>query len=137
MGVSIIFNKKKFKTLVIVTLMLITTIIPLQITAEYNTLRTNPKIVTITITFNEEDFKFDTIKGYDTVHLNNGGIINEIGKPMLPLKNIMVAVPEGIKATSIKILNIIEKELPSKYTILPVQPPLRIGQSIKEPVYIL
>ena len=109
MGVSIIFNKKKCKTLVIVTLMLITTIIPLQITAEYNTLRTNPKIVTITITFNEEDFKFDTIKGYDTVHLNNGGIINEIGKPMLPLKNIMVAVPEGIKATSIKILNIIMK----------------------------
>jgi len=63
------------------------------------------------------------------VNLKDGGALNEIGKPNLPTKNVMVALPDGIKATGVKIIDISEKNLLSSYDIFPAQEPQKIGFS--------
>jgi len=52
---------------------------------------------------------------------------------MLPLKNIQVAIPNEIIATSIKILEIVQEDMPLKYDIFPAQPPQKIGYGINKP----
>lgn len=79
------------------------------------------------LTFYEKDFNYKKIFAYDFVELNNGGQLTDIGKPSLPFKNIVIALPQGIKATNVKILNIDEKEIPGSFNIIPIQVPKKIS----------
>ncbi len=85
-----------------------------------------------TITFSTSDFSFDNFMGYDTVNLNEGTIINEIGKPMMPAKQINIALPEGMIAEDVKITDIDFQKIKGNYNISPAQPPQKIGTSIDE-----
>ena len=76
-----------------------------------------------TITFSEKDLQFQKLNGYDIIQMNDNGFISQPGKPMLPLKTIQLALPAGMKATSIQILNIQEQSIAGTYTIFPAQPP--------------
>jgi len=62
--------------------------------------------MTFSLTFSQNDFSFSTQKGYDAIHLKDGGYTTEVGKPMVPVKNIRIALPADMKATSIRILDI-------------------------------
>ena len=46
-----------------------------------------------TITFSEKDLIFGTMMGYDTVQIKDGAFINDVDKPMIPIKNIQIALP--------------------------------------------
>ena len=48
--------------------------------------------VSFKITFTEDQFLFDSLRGYDTISLVDGGYITEPGKPMLPIKNIHIRI---------------------------------------------
>ena len=89
----------------------------------------------ITITFNKDDFEFGKINGYDIIKYPDGGITTEIGKPMLPLKNILVALPPNIKATNIRIIDFVEEEMPNTYNILPAQAPQKVMFSINSQTF--
>jgi hypothetical protein len=86
--------------------------------------------------FNPEDFVFRTLKGYDVVELRDGGFTSEVGKPMLPIANLTVALPEGMEATGIKILNVREEEIPGTYKIYPTQPALPTSRGIDESEFV-
>ena len=52
---------------------------------------------------------------------------------MLPLKNILVAVPNEIVATNVKILEIEQVTIPSTFDIMPAQPPQKVGVKVDIP----
>ena len=120
--------------IIVAVFLLTSTIVPAHFTYEH--IAQNNENISITLTFSENDFIFKILNGYDVVYLKDGGVINEIGKPILPIKIIMVAIPENIKATNIKILDKTEKELFSTFDILPAQQPQKIGLTIENPTLI-
>ena len=63
-------------------------------------------------------------------------MLNEIGRPILPIKIVKVALPKNMNAKSIRILDITERQLPYTYDILPAQEPQKIGFSIENPTIV-
>ncbi len=70
----------------------------------------------------EGDLVFSTVQGYDMVEIKDGYCVNETGRPMMPFLNVAVALPEGMMATGIRVLDMTEKQLPGEYMIFPAQP---------------
>jgi hypothetical protein len=52
---------------------------------------------------------------------------------LLPLKNILVAIPNEMAATNFKILEIEQVTIPSTFDIMPAQPPQKIGAKVDIP----
>jgi hypothetical protein len=122
-----IFMKVKSKNSVIILLTIfciMLVIIPEYLSAENNILinKNQKNNLNFYVSFSEEDFQFDTYLDFTTINYNDGGQLNEIGQPMLPIKNILLALPEQFKATNIEIVIISEKEIPGEYVIYPAQP---------------
>jgi hypothetical protein len=82
-----------------------------------------------TLHFSTEDLSFTTLLGYDQVTLKDGSYLTEPGKPMLPIKTILIAVPDDMKTTTLSILSVSEQLLPGTYTIFPAQHPRPIGET--------
>ncbi|MFH1012994.1 MAG: C25 family cysteine peptidase, partial [Thermoplasmatota archaeon] len=82
-----------------------------------------------TIGFSKEDLSFDTLMGYDLVTMNEGSYLTEIGKPMIPVKHIMIALPNGMKVTNIRVLTSQKQPIQGLYTIYPAQRPLPVGET--------
>jgi len=78
--------------------------------------------MTYTMTFSQNDFSFNTLKGYDTIHVNDGGYTTDVGKPMVPVKNIRIALPADMKATNIRILDMKEQTIDGTFILYPAQP---------------
>lgn len=128
----------KITILVITIFVILPSLAPAQITSEQKKTGVELKDFEVkdTITFSEREFLFDTVMGYDTVRFLGDGQLNESGKPMLPLKNIMIALPEGMKATNVRVLSVKEKEIPGTYTIIPAQLPQTLDKSMEELVLV-
>jgi hypothetical protein len=90
------------------------------VTEDYN--------IQFTVSFSKDDLSFDTLFGYDLVTMKECSYLNEIGKPMIPTKNIIIALPKAMKATHVRILSIQEQPLDGTYNLLPTQRSLPIGQ---------
>ncbi len=81
-----------------------------------------------TITFSTDDLIFRTIQGYDIVTLKECSYLSETGRPLLPAKHLLIAVPDDMKVTDVQILSLQKQPLSGKYTIYPAQQPQKIGQ---------
>jgi len=92
--------------------------------------------ITLTVPFSTKDFSFNKLQGFDTIQENDGGFTAEVGKPMMPLKNIRVALPADMKISSIQILDVTEQPFDGTYTVFPAQSPLPVGSSISENQFI-
>jgi len=112
---------------------------PVLINASYVEIVTKQKDATLryNLTFSEDEFHFDNIMGYDIVRYIDNGQLCEIGKPMVPLKNVMIALPPGMKATSIKIINFKDRIIPGTYTLYPAQSPQTLDTAIKNQKSVL
>ena len=135
MGVELIKNKGKICLTLVIIIFLITTIVPVPITAEYKQSEDVNSNVTITLTFDVDDFEFEKYNGYDIISYPDGGLTTDIGKPMLPLKNILVALPSEIKATNIRIIDFVEDDIASTFNIMPAQAPQKVGQYYVKPTF--
>jgi hypothetical protein len=93
--------------------------------------------VTFTAEFSQDDLLFDRMFGYDVVELSEGGCTREVGKPMLPSRQVRVALPAGMEARSIRILRVEEEEIPGAYMIYPTQPVLHVGETIDDFQFVL
>jgi hypothetical protein len=80
-----------------------------------------------TINFSEDDISFSKLFGYDLVTMNDCSCLPDVGKPMMPVKHSILALPQGMKATTIRILDIQKQTIPGLYTIYPAQKPLPVG----------
>ena len=78
-----------------------------------------------TAEFSRADFVFDRVMNYDIVRLKDGDWINNIGKPMLPAKEIKIALPAGMAATGVRIVDTQSMLIVGEYTIFTAQPPRR------------
>ena len=78
-----------------------------------------------TVEFSRADFIFDKVMNYDIVSFKDGDWINIVGKPMLPAKEIKIAVPAGMAVTGIRVVNNQSMPIIGEYTIFPSQPPRR------------
>jgi hypothetical protein len=83
--------------------------------------------LSFTVTFSLDDFIFGTLKGFDTIELQQGASTYEMGKPMMPMKTIRVAVPADMKVTSINIVDITEQTIDGTYLVYPAQKPSPVG----------
>jgi len=131
-------NLLRLVVMVVLIFFIMPSLSPAQITSEQNekaVTKIDSKIQQ-TITFSEDDFEFSTLLGYDIIELNDCSYINEPGKPMIPAKNIKIALPNGLKATNIKIINIVEKEMTGAYTIFPAQKPQMTDKTFDEVEFI-
>jgi hypothetical protein len=79
--------------------------------------------------FSQDQLSFDKLKGYDFAGLKDGDWLTELGKPMLPLKELKIALPSGMAVKSVRVVDTKNEEIPGKYEILPAQPPIKIGLS--------
>ena len=87
---------------------------------------------TFTLTFSKNDFSFNTQNGYDTVDLSDGGVTTEIGKPLLPVKNIKIALPADMKITSVRIDDLKQQTVDGTFIMYPAQPSLQSNQTENE-----
>jgi hypothetical protein len=81
-----------------------------------------------TFEFSEEQLQFNRVGEYDLVKLNDAAYLVEIGKPQLPLLELRVALPAGMRAEEIEIVSSEQRELPGSYNILPAQSPLPVSR---------
>lgn len=86
--------------------------------------------------FSQNDLSFDKLKGYDIVRLKDGGWLVELGKPMLPAKELKIALPAGMAVKSVYAMNTKSERIPGEYTIFPSQPPLKVGFSDRDVDFI-
>jgi hypothetical protein len=82
-----------------------------------------------TLSFKAQDLHFEKSLGYDLVTMSDCSYLDQIGNPSLPVKQVMIALPSGMRATAIRVLSAQEQPLPGTYSILPVQRPQPVGGS--------
>jgi parallel beta-helix repeat protein len=85
--------------------------------------------VYVSVEFSEDKLLFDNVLGYDTIYLKGCDILSDIGKPMLPQKHLMIALPSGMKVTRVKNVQVEEQEIFGTFTIFPAQPPQPMNQA--------
>jgi hypothetical protein len=84
---------------------------------------------TVTLTFEKNQLLFDQVRGYDRVRLMGGGVISQLGEPVLPAKQILVAIPSGAEATDIHVRSLSSAQIVGSYHMYPGQPPARLDGS--------
>ena len=89
-----------------------------------------------TKSFSEKDLSFAKAFGYDQVALKDCSLLREIGNPLLPARHIMIALPEGMKATTIRIISAEQDLLQGRYTLLPAQRPQPVGGTLRGTVAV-
>jgi hypothetical protein len=85
--------------------------------------------VTVTVRFSPEQFQFDQLRGYDRVTLIEGSLMVLPGEPTLPVRQVMVALPQEAEALGIEVRAVESRLLPGTYDIYPGQLPSRLDGS--------
>jgi gingipain R len=82
-----------------------------------------------TIEFSQHELTFDKVLGYDAVRLGDGDYLSQLGGPMLPAREIRIALPSGMAAQTVRVVTSTIEEIDGRYDILPTQRPLKVGQT--------
>jgi len=88
----------------------------------------SPLLIEHTVEFSADALSFDKIQNYDIVHLKERSYFNQVGKPMLPMKMIKIALPEGMSVERLRVISKDYQDLNGEFDIFPSQPPLEIDQ---------
>jgi hypothetical protein len=91
--------------------------------------------VTYDLQFNPSDLNFETKDGFDIVSLEGTSFIDDLGKPMLPVKYLNLIIPQGTKAHSISLTINSFYQIPGSYFIYPTQPPV-LTSTGKDTIFI-
>ncbi|MCK4827338.1 hypothetical protein KA005_67025, partial [bacterium] len=82
-----------------------------------------------TAEFSLDELEFYQTMAWDMVRLTDGGHLAELGKPMLPSKEIRIALPAGMAVTGVQIVGATQERIPGQFNIFPAQPARKIGSS--------
>ena len=88
------------------------------------------------VQFSRNDLSFDKLMNYDIVRLNDRSYLNSAGSPMMPLKTIRIALPEGMSAKGVSVIEINSEIIIGEFNILPAQPPMEISRSDERPILV-
>jgi hypothetical protein len=81
-----------------------------------------------TVEFSQFDLTLSTVNGYDVVRMKGSHIMSELGKPMLPIKTVQIAIPSGTKAIRVEAQSRSSVMLQGNFYVMPGQPPRAIGE---------
>jgi len=128
-------NYNIFRKMVIVAVILfiaLPSLSPAQIISKQITKAGEDKTYELkhSVMFSKDDLIFDTLMGYDVVQLKDGSYRNELGKPLLPVKEIKIALPQGMTVTRVQVVDIERISISGLYTILPSQPPRKLNDNL-------
>jgi hypothetical protein len=84
---------------------------------------------TVSLSFEEYQFLFDTLQGFNRIRLIDGAEDIRPGEPALPVQHILVAIPAGHEATGVQVRALGTRELAGRYDVFPGQPPRRLDGS--------
>ncbi|MCX7836632.1 MAG: C25 family cysteine peptidase [candidate division WOR-3 bacterium] len=88
--------------------------------------------------FSFEKIDFKKIDNYDLINVEGCDVrLEEIGKPIIPFKNINILIPPSAEISSIEILKLERKELPGNYYLYPAQMPRPISEYEKDYPFII
>lgn len=76
----------------------------------------------LTIVLDASDYWIIDKENGQRVEMEGFGYLREPGKPMLPAKNFMIALPPGGKVRSVEVTGVGARQLPGTYQILPTPP---------------
>ncbi len=83
--------------------------------------------------FSEDGMKIEKVDNYDLINLAGcDSKLEEVGKPIIPFKNINILIPADAEISFIEILELEKKELPGSYYLYPTQMPRPISEDEKE-----
>jgi hypothetical protein len=77
----------------------------------------------------EKKSDYEKTADYDVVKLFGAHLMNEIGEPALPVKNIYVAMPNNVQVVNVEIISAEVQELSGRYRIYPAQTPVPLTES--------
>lgn len=80
-----------------------------------------------TFEFNENQLQTSKVADLDLIRLDHAGYLIEPGKPQLPMLELRVALPSGMRAESIEIVSAQGRELAGDYNIISAQRPIPVG----------
>ena len=79
------------------------------------------------VRFSQEELQFGKLTEYDLVKLKGGSVLAELTKPMLPSKELRIALPRGMEAKRVYVVDERSETIPGEYNVFPAQPPIRVG----------
>jgi hypothetical protein len=83
--------------------------------------------VRIVASYPEEALILGTRDGYDTVRLAGTELLNEAGKPQLPVEIVRVALPHGMTVTGVRVDAVITCGIPGTHDVSPAAGPQPIA----------
>jgi len=86
---------------------------------------------TSTVSFSKEKLSFEKISGYDVVKLSGAHLMNKMGEPALPVRNIYVALPGNARVIGVELSSFAVRELSGTYRVYPAQPPVPTKKDAK------
>jgi len=84
-----------------------------------------------TISFSKAELSFEKVSDYDVIKLSGAHLMNKIGEPALPVRNIYVALPGDVQVTDLEMVSFDVREVSGKYRIYPAQPPVPLKKDAK------
>ncbi len=82
-----------------------------------------PGRLRLVVEFSATDLTFKQVAGYDLVGIEGGAFMDVVGEPMLPVRQVQIALPEGTRATRVRVSPEAVEDLDGSFEILPAQPP--------------
>ena len=84
--------------------------------------------VRYTAEFSQLDISFNTLDIYDVIYMKKTSTTYELGEPVLPVKNLAIAIPRGTRAIKVEAISLGSIILQGEFYVLPGQPPIPIGE---------
>ncbi len=81
-----------------------------------------------TVEFSQSDLHFEKSDGYDVIRITDASVVSELGKPVLPVKRVKIAIPNDTRAIGVEAHSVDSKGIPGNFFVMPGQPPLPVGQ---------
>ncbi len=89
--------------------------------------------VRVTLSFPENDLRFSRVEGYDLATMADASVLSVEGQPVLPMKEICVALPGETAAASVSGQVLETVRLAGAYDIMPGRPPRTARERLPGP----
>jgi hypothetical protein len=83
------------------------------------------------LSFSPAELSFERVADYDVVKLPGLHLMNRIGEPALPVRNVYVAIPGNVQVTGIDLISFDVTDISGSYNIYPAQPPVPTKKDAK------
>jgi hypothetical protein len=88
------------------------------------------------VSFSQAELSFERVSGYDAITLPGTHLMNQLGEPALPVRNVYVALPGDVRVTGVRLASFEAQEISGKYNVYPAQPPVPLIKGAKPGPFI-